>query len=81
MGELPHVPHFLCKEARDFIHQCLQVNPNNRPTAAQLLCHPFVTSGPKKLLHVLDYLDGFRILMKGKELYARGYFKGYDFDL
>ncbi|KAM5564117.1 mitogen-activated protein kinase kinase kinase 1 [Rosa sericea] len=72
MGELPHVPHFLCKEARDFIHQCLQVNPNNRHTAAQLLCHPFVTSGPIKLPHVFDGL----CMMKGKELYARGYFDG-----
>ncbi|XP_024162270.1 mitogen-activated protein kinase kinase kinase 3 isoform X2 [Rosa chinensis] len=72
MGELPHVPHFLCKEARDFIHQCLQVSPNNRHTAAQLLCHPFVTSGPIKLPHVFDGL----CMMKGKELYARGYFDG-----
>nr|XP_011458758.1 PREDICTED: mitogen-activated protein kinase kinase kinase 1-like isoform X2 [Fragaria vesca subsp. vesca] len=80
MGELPHVPHFLCKEARDFIHQCLQVNPNNRPTAAQLLCHPFVTSGPKKLPHLLDHLDGLFIQMKAKKLYARGYFIAYEYD-
>ncbi|KAK9110076.1 hypothetical protein Sjap_018136 [Stephania japonica] len=41
-GELPHVPDSLSREAQDFILKCLQVNPDNRPTAAQLLVHPFV---------------------------------------
>lgn len=41
-GQPPPVPESLSKDARDFIHRCLQVNPNKRPTAAQLLDHPFV---------------------------------------
>ncbi|KAL2339840.1 hypothetical protein Fmac_007780 [Flemingia macrophylla] len=41
-GERPLVPDSLSRDARDFILQCLQVNPNNRPTAAQLLNHSFV---------------------------------------
>ncbi|GAV92600.1 Pkinase domain-containing protein, partial [Cephalotus follicularis] len=41
-GVPPPVPDLLSKDARDFILQCLQVNPNDRPTAAQLLDHPFV---------------------------------------
>ncbi|KAK4761817.1 hypothetical protein SAY87_029701 [Trapa incisa] len=41
-GELPPIPDTLSKDAREFILKCLQVNPNNRPTAAQLLNHPFV---------------------------------------
>nr|KYP40509.1 Mitogen-activated protein kinase kinase kinase 1 [Cajanus cajan] len=41
-GERPPVPDSLSSDARDFILQCLQVNPNNRPTAAQLLNHSFV---------------------------------------
>ncbi|KAD6795438.1 hypothetical protein E3N88_06334 [Mikania micrantha] len=41
-GELPSIPETLSLEARDFILNCLQVNQNNRPTAAQLLMHPFV---------------------------------------
>lgn len=45
-GVLPSVPDTLSKDARDFILQCLQVNPSDRPTAAELLDHPFV----KKLL-------------------------------
>ncbi|PRQ35446.1 putative mitogen-activated protein kinase kinase kinase STE-STE11 family [Rosa chinensis] len=41
-GEPPLVPDSLSREAQDFIHLCLQVEPDNRPTAAQLLKHPFV---------------------------------------
>ncbi|GAB2291210.1 hypothetical protein Dimus_025469 [Dionaea muscipula] len=42
MGEPPPVPFSLSRDARNFILQCLQVNPNDRPTAAQLLDHLFV---------------------------------------
>ncbi|KAK3002535.1 hypothetical protein RJ639_020932, partial [Escallonia herrerae] len=38
----PPVPDSLSEEARDFILQCLHVDPDARPTAAQLLDHPFV---------------------------------------
>ncbi|KAF9682578.1 hypothetical protein SADUNF_Sadunf05G0123600 [Salix dunnii] len=41
-GVPPLVPDSLSNDARDFILQCLQVNPNDRPTAAVLLDHPFV---------------------------------------
>lgn len=41
-GVLPSVPDSLSKDARSFILQCLQVDPNDRPTACQLLDHPFV---------------------------------------
>ncbi|KAF7842680.1 mitogen-activated protein kinase kinase kinase 1-like [Senna tora] len=41
-GEPPPVPESLSKDARDFILRCLQVNPNERPTAVKLLDHPFV---------------------------------------
>lgn len=43
-GEPPQVPESLSQDARDFILQCLQVNPNSRPSAAQLLNHSFVKS-------------------------------------
>ncbi|KAK1433368.1 hypothetical protein QVD17_10278 [Tagetes erecta] len=41
-GIAPPVPDDLSSEAKDFISQCFHVNPNARPTAAQLLDHPFV---------------------------------------
>ena len=41
-GTPPTVPDSLSRDARDFILSCIQVNPNDRPTAAQLLDHPFV---------------------------------------
>lgn len=41
-GEPPLVPDTLSREAQDFIHLCLKVKPDDRPTAAQLLEHPFV---------------------------------------
>ncbi|KAJ6816414.1 putative MAP kinase superfamily protein isoform X2 [Iris pallida] len=41
-GEQPPIPNSLSRDARDFISQCVQVNPEDRPSAAQLLEHPFV---------------------------------------
>ncbi|KAK8479473.1 hypothetical protein V6N13_046596 [Hibiscus sabdariffa] len=40
--ELPTIPDYLSDEGKDFVRQCLQRNPLHRPTAAQLLDHPFV---------------------------------------
>ncbi|KAJ9134886.1 hypothetical protein P3X46_032131 [Hevea brasiliensis] len=46
-GEPAAIPEFLSSLSQDFILQCLQVNPDDRPTAAKLLDHPFV----KRSLH------------------------------
>ncbi|GER33060.1 protein kinase superfamily protein [Striga asiatica] len=40
--ELPDIPDHLSDEGKDFVMKCLQRNPSRRPTAAQLLEHPFV---------------------------------------
>lgn len=40
--ELPTIPEHLSNEGKDFIMKCLQRDPLHRPTAAQLLDHPFV---------------------------------------
>lgn len=40
--ELPAIPDHLSDEGKNFVRQCLQRNPHHRPTAAQLLDHPFV---------------------------------------
>ncbi|CAM8972023.1 unnamed protein product [Rhodiola kirilowii] len=41
-GVLPEIPDDLSYDSRNFILQCLKVNPSDRPTAAELLDHPFV---------------------------------------
>ncbi|KAL1204453.1 Mitogen-activated protein kinase kinase kinase 1 [Cardamine amara subsp. amara] len=41
-GTLPEIPETLSQDARNFILECLKVNPVERPTAAELLNHPFV---------------------------------------
>ncbi|KAL5554557.1 hypothetical protein UlMin_041958 [Ulmus minor] len=41
-GVPPSVPDSLSNDARDFIWKCLQVNPDARATAAELLNHSFV---------------------------------------
>ncbi|CAO2040538.1 unnamed protein product [Urochloa humidicola] len=41
-GIPPEIPDTLSEDARDFIKKCVQANPNDRPSAAHLLEHPFV---------------------------------------
>ncbi|KAF3320617.1 Mitogen-activated protein kinase kinase kinase 1 [Carex littledalei] len=41
-GERPPIPSTLSDDARDFIDKCVQVKPQNRPSANALLQHPFV---------------------------------------
>jgi serine/threonine protein kinase len=41
---VPELPGWLSPEANDFLGECLARNPCHRPTAAQLLEHPFVAS-------------------------------------
>ncbi|XP_062220420.1 mitogen-activated protein kinase kinase kinase 1a-like [Phragmites australis] len=41
-GIPPEIPNTLSEDAHDFIMRCVQANPDDRPSAAQLLEHPFV---------------------------------------
>eukprot|EP00249_Psilotum_nudum_P019080 c27091_g1_i2 orf=548-1243(-) len=45
-GELPPIPEHLSAEAKSFILSCLRLNPVDRPTASELLQHPFVANAP-----------------------------------
>lgn len=50
--ELPTIPDHLSDEGKEFVMLCLQRNPLQRPTAAQLLEHPFVKNAapPEKYI-------------------------------
>ncbi|KAI4317777.1 hypothetical protein L6164_025620 [Bauhinia variegata] len=39
----PPIPEHLSSEAKDFLLKCLQEEPNLRPSASELLQHPFIT--------------------------------------
>ncbi|KAL5786605.1 hypothetical protein ACOSQ2_008997 [Xanthoceras sorbifolium] len=49
----PPIPDHLSVEAKDFLLKCLQREPNLRPTASELLKHPFVTGEHGEALPVL----------------------------
>ncbi|XP_004308240.1 PREDICTED: G-type lectin S-receptor-like serine/threonine-protein kinase B120 isoform X2 [Fragaria vesca subsp. vesca] len=39
----PPIPEHLSSAAKDFLHECLQKEPTVRPSASELLKHPFLT--------------------------------------
>lgn len=43
-GELPPMPDNLSLEGKDFVYRCLKFHAQDRPTASELLQHPFVSS-------------------------------------
>ncbi|CUM66543.1 uncharacterized protein PRCAT00004212001 [Priceomyces carsonii] len=40
------IDHLISDDAKDFIKKCFTINPQERPTAKQLLDHPFMTVDP-----------------------------------
>ncbi|KAL9538821.1 hypothetical protein MBANPS3_010648 [Mucor bainieri] len=42
----PAIPENISDEAKDFLAQCLRIKPEDRPTATELLQHPFVQIDP-----------------------------------
>ncbi|MCD9639467.1 hypothetical protein HAX54_024037 [Datura stramonium] len=57
--EVPAIPYHLSDEGKDFVRQCLQRNPLHRPTASQLLEHPFVKNiAPTERLIGVGHLKG-----------------------
>lgn len=45
-GEVPLIPKHLSPEGKDFIVRCMKFKPHDRPTATELLQHPFVANVP-----------------------------------
>jgi mitogen-activated protein kinase kinase kinase 3 len=44
--DIPDIPDHLSSEAKSFLKLCLQRDPAARPTAAQLMDHPFAKDHP-----------------------------------
>ncbi|KAI8079983.1 kinase-like domain-containing protein [Halteromyces radiatus] len=44
--EAPPIPEGIHENAKSFLKQCFTINPEERPTAADLLVHPFVGQNP-----------------------------------
>lgn len=53
----PPRPEHITDLARDFLDKCLEYDPKQRPTAAELLHHPFVAAGPMALQHATQTTD------------------------
>eukprot|EP00998_Keelungia_sp_KM082_P008575 NODE_4762_length_753_cov_18.857827_g4739_i0.p1 GENE.NODE_4762_length_753_cov_18.857827_g4739_i0~~NODE_4762_length_753_cov_18.857827_g4739_i0.p1 ORF type:complete len:224 (-),score=27.45 NODE_4762_length_753_cov_18.857827_g4739_i0:82-678(-) len=51
-GELPRVPGTLAPEAQDFLRKCMAPSSLDRPTAADLLQHPFLNALDKEIVNV-----------------------------
>ena len=47
----------------DFIHKCLNENPNNRPSAATLLSHPFIINNNKGKIIIKKKINSIKTLI------------------
>ncbi|KAI9260645.1 hypothetical protein BDA99DRAFT_88006 [Phascolomyces articulosus] len=54
--QAPPLPEEASDEAKDFLNQCFIINPDDRPTAQDLLVHPFVRQNPSFKFRVCRYV-------------------------
>jgi len=64
--DMPEIPDHLSSDAKNFIQLCLQRDPSARPTAHQLLEHPFILDQPAtKATNVRITRDAFPYMFDG----------------
>ncbi|KAI7888955.1 kinase-like domain-containing protein [Mucor mucedo] len=59
----PEIPSHLSDEAKDFLQLCLKIKPEDRPTASELLQHPFVQPDP-----TYDFKTSLKMQKKKEEV-------------
>lgn len=64
----PPIPESLSSEGKDFLRSCFCRNPADRPTAAQLLDHPFVRNSQQHKIH--GSLQAFAGLKDNNNIYS-----------
>lgn len=63
---MPEIPDHLSNEAKSFIRLCLQREPSARPTASQLLDHPFLRDQTtSKVSNISIMRDAFPSMFDG----------------
>ncbi|XP_020594422.1 mitogen-activated protein kinase kinase kinase 3-like [Phalaenopsis equestris] len=69
--DIPEIPDHLSSEAKSFLRLCLRRDPSARPTAAQLMDHPFVSDQPtikatkSAMMDIISSSDGSYSMDKG----------------
>ncbi|KAG9147105.1 hypothetical protein Leryth_005341 [Lithospermum erythrorhizon] len=63
LNDTPPIPEKLSSEGKDFLKQCLQRKPMNRPSALELLDHPFLQNiREQNVATCAEELLGFKLL-------------------
>lgn len=61
LNRSPTIPEKLSAEGKDFLGKCFQRNPADRPTAVQLLDHPFVRNKQDQVSSCRQEFSGLKL--------------------
>ncbi|KAL8128158.1 mitogen-activated protein kinase kinase kinase 5-like [Apium graveolens] len=61
LNRSPTIPETLSAEGKDFLEKCFQRNPADRPTAVQLLDHPFIRNKQDQVSSCRQEFSGLKL--------------------